>query len=360
MKLLALEAGGVVLGAALYEGGQPVASTFERAPQRQTERLAPLVQGLLAQAGWRAQDLDAVACGIGPGSFTGLRSSLAFGRGLQLGKPGLRLIGVSTLEAWAEAFSPVGAERAWVLLDGRRGQVYRGAYARQGGLWAERQLSALLDLGAAQAPEGETSLGDLQSGPPDSADLALAVGRLALAGRDAGWEPLYLRRSEAEILWDRLHPPQLRPLREADLEELCAIEKLCFPTPWTRAHFSEELKKPDICFWRVLESNGRVAAYGGFWKAVDEAHFTNIAVHPQQQRQGLGRRLLKALLGLAVEQGCTSATLEVRPSNTAAVRLYESEGFSAAAIRPRYYSDDGEDALLLWKRGMGARDEGKA
>lgn len=205
MKLLALEAGGPVLGAALFEAGAPVASACERALQRQTERLAPLVKGLLAKQGWSVADLDAVACGLGPGSFTGLRSSLAFGRGLHLGRPGLRLLGVPTLEAWAEAFAP--ADRAWVLLDGRRGQVYRGSYARHGALWAEQAPSALLDRADAPAPAGVPALGDLDAPAPVSADLALAVGRLALAGRDAGWEPLYLRRSEAEILWDRLHPP---------------------------------------------------------------------------------------------------------------------------------------------------------
>jgi ribosomal-protein-alanine N-acetyltransferase len=136
------------------------------------------------------------------------------------------------------------------------------------------------------------------------------------------------------------------------LEQVCAIERLCFTTPWTRPLFEEELKKPEICFWRALTDAEGVVAYGGFWKAVDEAHFTNIAVHPRAQRQGHGRRLLRALLDLAREQGCKSATLEVRPSNAGARALYEGEGFTAAAIRPRYYSDDGEDALILWRNPL--------
>lgn len=142
------------------------------------------------------------------------------------------------------------------------------------------------------------------------------------------------------------------PLAERHLAAVCAIEIASFTPPWTRPLFEAELKRPEICHWRVLEDSGLdggVAAYGGFWKAVDEAHFTNIAVHPAARRRGLGRQLLKALLGLAKQNGCLRATLEVRPSNTAALRLYESEGFSAAALRPHYYSDDGEDALILWK-----------
>jgi tRNA threonylcarbamoyladenosine biosynthesis protein TsaB len=194
-----------------------MAQAHVSAPQRQTEQLAPLVRGLLQRQGWRAADLDTVACGVGPGSFTGLRSSLAFGRGLALGRPGLRLMGVPTLEAWAEAFSREDAVTAWVLLDGRRGQVYRGAYAREGKLWRERLTPALLDLDAARPQPVEPVLSDLlgvasRPCPTDGPSLALAVGRLALAALEAGieaaaWEPRYLRRSEAEILWDRLHPP---------------------------------------------------------------------------------------------------------------------------------------------------------
>jgi tRNA threonylcarbamoyladenosine biosynthesis protein TsaB len=220
MKLLALEAGGPVLGAALFDGDRALARAHRRSPQRQTENLAPLVGGLLQDAGLAAAALDAVACGVGPGSFTGLRSSLAFARGLSLGRPGLRLLGVATLEAWAEAWCPAGAREAWVLLDGRRGQVYRGAYRRDpGGLWSPLNEPALLPLEQALAESAQAAcvLSDLDGRSrgaavrPDSADLAEAVGRLALAaeaaGRpDAGWEPRYLRRSEAEILWERLHP----------------------------------------------------------------------------------------------------------------------------------------------------------
>lgn len=219
MRLLALEAGGPVLGAALLEDGSVMGQAHLRAPQRQTESLAPMVLGLLGSKGWTAQSLDALACAVGPGSFTGLRSSLAFGRGLALGKPALRLVGVPTLEAWAEAFSLPEASEAWVLLDGRRGQAYRGVYRRASGAWQAVVPPALLPLEQARPPAGRTVLSDLEAErkgadcPLDSAALALAVGRLAWAAVQSGsdgaaWEPQYLRRSEAEILWERLHPPK--------------------------------------------------------------------------------------------------------------------------------------------------------
>ncbi len=147
------------------------------------------------------------------------------------------------------------------------------------------------------------------------------------------------------------------PLEEADLEEVCAIERASFGTPWSRGLFEEELRRPGTCVWRVLRVPGapagsRVAAYGGFWRAVDEAHFTNLATRPDWRRRGAGRRLLRLLLAEARGLGCVRATLEVRPSNKAALALYTSEGFEAVAVRPRYYSDDDEDALILWKRSL--------
>lgn len=210
MRLLAVEAGSGLLGAALFEGGACVAAAYEHAPQRQTERLAPLLKGLLASRSWPARSLEALAAGVGPGSFTGLRSSLAFGSGLALAVPGLRLLGVPTLHAWAEAFAPADASEACVLLDGRRGQAYRARLGRDGAAWRDLEPPALMDLPAARAGAQGVTLGDLADlvpGLQSSGDgLARAVGRLALAGDTAPWEPLYLRRSEAEILWERLHP----------------------------------------------------------------------------------------------------------------------------------------------------------
>jgi ribosomal-protein-alanine N-acetyltransferase len=143
-----------------------------------------------------------------------------------------------------------------------------------------------------------------------------------------------------------------RPLQAGDLDAVCAIEKACFGTPWSKALFEEELARPDTCHWTAAVDAGGLLAYGGFWKVIDEAHFTNVAVRPDRQRRGLGRELLKRLLEEAAALGCKSATLEVRPSNAAAVALYEQAGFKGVALRPRYYSDNDEDALLMWKTGL--------
>ncbi|MES2202399.1 MAG: ribosomal protein S18-alanine N-acetyltransferase [candidate division FCPU426 bacterium] len=146
-------------------------------------------------------------------------------------------------------------------------------------------------------------------------------------------------------------------LEPADLDEVVELEILCFPTPWRRSLFLEELCRKDQCTWikaspKDPSTGFKVAAYMGFWRAVDEAHITNLAVRPQFRRQGLARALLNQTLEIAKAKGCLRATLEVRPSNLAARALYESVGFSDAAIRPRYYIDNGEDALIMWKNGL--------
>src|SRR5665213_2201153 len=100
----------------------------------------------------------------------------------------------------------------------------------------------------------------------------------------------------------------LAPLQESDLEEVCAIERDSFSTPWARTLFEEELRRPGLCFWLALVQRAaplgeKLAAYGGFWKAVDEAHFTNVAVRRDWRRRGVGRRLVRALLQRASPPG---------------------------------------------------------
>jgi ribosomal-protein-alanine N-acetyltransferase len=97
----------------------------------------------------------------------------------------------------------------------------------------------------------------------------------------------------------------------------------------------------------VARADGLVVGFAGLWVMVDEAHVTTFAVHRRWRRRGVGERLLLALLDLAVARRAREATLEVRLSNMPARRLYEKYGFRPVGIRPRYYSDNGEDALIM-------------
>lgn len=145
---------------------------------------------------------------------------------------------------------------------------------------------------------------------------------------------------------------QYRPLAAADLDAIAQLEAATNHLPWSRALFAAELENPETCHWLLGWRQGQLLSYGGFWRAVDEAHITNVAVHPGHQRQGLGRELMQKLLEHAALKGCLRATLEVRRGNAPAIALYEGLGFRPVAMRPRYYLDTQEDALLMWKESL--------
>jgi ribosomal-protein-alanine N-acetyltransferase len=145
--------------------------------------------------------------------------------------------------------------------------------------------------------------------------------------------------------------PPLKLLIEAmrleDLDEVQAIEQASFSTPWPSNAYRSELLTNRLASYLVARIDGRIVGYGGMWLMVDEAHITTFAIHPGWRRQRIGERLLLAFLDLARDRHAREATLEVRLSNLAARRLYEKYGFRPVGLRPRYYSDNNEDALIM-------------
>jgi [ribosomal protein S18]-alanine N-acetyltransferase len=132
-----------------------------------------------------------------------------------------------------------------------------------------------------------------------------------------------------------------------DLPTVQAIEELSFTTPWPPHAYRSEIETNRLAQYIVARVGGEVVAYAGMWMMVDEAHVTTFAVHPGWRRQRIGERLLLTLLDLARGRRAREMTLEVRLSNLAARRLYEKYGFRPVGLRPRYYSDDNEDALIM-------------
>jgi ribosomal-protein-alanine N-acetyltransferase len=139
----------------------------------------------------------------------------------------------------------------------------------------------------------------------------------------------------------------IEPMGLDDLPAVHAIERASFSSPWPPHAYQTELETNRMAHYLVARIGEQLVAYGGMWLMVDEAHITTFAVHPAWRRQRLGERLLLAFLDLAVDRGGHEATLEVRLSNIAARRLYEKYGFRPVGLRPRYYSDDNEDALIM-------------
>jgi len=139
----------------------------------------------------------------------------------------------------------------------------------------------------------------------------------------------------------------LRPMEFADLDAVMVIEEASFPAPWRRETFAQELSSSRRA-WLVAEWDGRVIGYGGIQVVEDEAHVMNLAVRADARSAGIGAALLAALVDAARDLGAKRVTLEVREGNEAAVRLYRGAGFTEEGRRRGYYSESGEDALIMW------------
>ncbi|HTY80302.1 MAG TPA: ribosomal protein S18-alanine N-acetyltransferase [Candidatus Bathyarchaeia archaeon] len=140
------------------------------------------------------------------------------------------------------------------------------------------------------------------------------------------------------------------PMTEDDLDQVLAIERVSFVTPWTRAAFCYEIEQNKVARCTAMRVGGRVVGYLCLWEIGHEIHITNLAVHPEWRRRGVGRRLLAFAMAEGKARGVTLAFLEVRPSNAQAVKLYESLQFQVIGRRTGYYFDTGEDALVMEAR----------
>jgi ribosomal-protein-alanine N-acetyltransferase len=137
-----------------------------------------------------------------------------------------------------------------------------------------------------------------------------------------------------------------RPVRPADLHEIMAIETASFSSPWSTRFFLEELRDPRS-HSLLCEMDGQITGYIIFWSLAEVVDIHNLAVRPDCRQKGIGRGLLAAAIHEAQCAKATRMTLEVRKSNEPAKRLYQSVGFTAQGLRKGYYSDNGEDALIM-------------
>ena len=170
----------------------------------------------------------------------------------------------------------------------------------------------------------------------------------------------------------------VEPMRVEQLDQVRRIERACFPTPWPRSAYRREIEKNERARYLVVRTTsetetvpmrrqfplsnllfGRsekrdVVAYCGVWVMLDDAHITTIAVDPDYRRLGLGQLLIIQMARIALQARATRMTLEVRMSNEHAQALYRKYGFSDGGVRPRYYSDDFEDALIMRSEKLGS------
>ncbi|MFZ7947046.1 MULTISPECIES: ribosomal protein S18-alanine N-acetyltransferase [Bacillaceae] len=139
-----------------------------------------------------------------------------------------------------------------------------------------------------------------------------------------------------------------RYMREEDIDQVLEVEHASFTTPWSREAFYNELYNNKFAVYIVLEEDGKIIGYCGTWVVIDEAHVTNVAILPEYRGKKLGEALMRKLIAVAREMGARTMTLEVRVTNHVAQSLYRKFGFQNGGIRKNYYSDNQEDAQIMW------------
>lgn len=142
-----------------------------------------------------------------------------------------------------------------------------------------------------------------------------------------------------------------REVKESDIDALEKIEKASFKIPWTKKGLFDAATN-ELTIYLLAADGENTVAYAGAWLIDDEAQITNVAVLPDYRGEGIASSLLNELIKGAVARGAERMTLEVRPSNEAALALYNSFDFKDFGRRPRYYQDNGEDAIIMWNLNL--------
>lgn len=141
----------------------------------------------------------------------------------------------------------------------------------------------------------------------------------------------------------------IRSMTKDDVDSVYIVEEDCFTDPWSKESIRKELKN-DLARYLVAELDNKIVGYVGVWFVVDEGHITNVAVHSDYRGKKIGDKLVKEMVKLCKESKLIAMTLEVRSSNTVAQNLYRKYGFKMGGIRKEYYSDNKEDAIIMWNQ----------
>lgn len=372
MNILALDSSGLAASAAIVSDGKVLGEFFLNYKKTHSETLMPLVENLLGFLGFDKNEIDFIAITSGPGSFTGLRIGMGCAKGLAaaLNK---KLIPVPTLDVIAMGAAESG-RLAVPVMDARRNQVYFSIYKTCCGnierIWDydAKDINEVIDIvknidknavflgdGACAFRKEIEDAGFSVANPAANIQRAACLGVLAEKSITNAVSPedvklMYLRKSQAEReLEERQNSVIFREMNESDIDGIAEIEKKCFAEPWSKKMIEDDYKN-GLTYYIICEKAGKIVGYGGMWHVINEGHITNIAITPEEQGKGLGGRLMEALIKLAKEKEMIGITLEARVSNSKALKLYEKYGFRSEGLRPDYYSDNHESAVIMWKK----------
>ena len=374
MLVLGFDTATPAVSVALHDGERVIAAASALDGRRHSELLMPMIAKIMADAGASRADLTAIAVGVGPGPYTGLRVGVVTARvlGSVLRLP---VSGVCSLDVIAASASPAGP--FLVATDARRKEVYWARYDA-GGRRVDGphvgQASAIPDavglpVAGAGGPLYPEAFGELIAPAyPDAGTLCGLVaqpvaqprpGRAARPGAAVPAPPRRPRARAAQAGHPVMKPKQeqarevrLREMRRADMPRIMALERELFPEDaWTPEMFASEFAQPaSRRLYLVAEEGKTLIGYAGMmFTGGPQADVVTLAVDPGRWSRGTGTALLTALTDEAARRGCTEVLLEVREDNPRARRLYLREGFTEIGIRRGYYQPSGVDAVVMRK-----------
>ena len=159
-------------------------------------------------------------------------------------------------------------------------------------------------------------------------------------------------RAEAPADPPRPAAVAIRLMRLEDIEYVSRLERRCYTLPWSSSAYVTEVGNSNAYYTVATLPDGTIAGYAGMWVIMDELHMTTIAVDPSVRGLKIGERLLLDTIREGIKRGAERATLEVRERNTVAHNLYVKYGFEDVAVRKNYYSDNGENAIIMWANDL--------
>ena len=402
MRILAIETTGKYASAAVIgDSGNAVVASSNK-DMNHLKEIITLCDEALVMAGISKKDVTHVAAAVGPGSFTGIRIGVTTARTLAQ-MWGVPCVQISSLKGMAyRAYDDAvraGCDCIMAIINARRHQTYAGSWnitAQDEGtqtalislisLDEERQymieellescnnrskiyfvgdgIDAYQSIIEEKLPAESYVFAPLELRYQDAGSVAELAREEALAGREMSYEnllPNYMRLAEAEqrlregTLSSKIRSPQSKDIaseiifRQATLADAAAITEIeakTSATPWSRKAIERDIAANENAIVVVAVRSGIVIGYADVHAVVGEAELNNIAVLEQYRGMGIGRDLLRNVMTSAAET-CSVMHLEVRRSNAAAIGLYEKMGFKEDGVRPNYYENNGEAAILM-------------
>lgn len=376
--ILAFDTATDKLTAAIGTDKKVIAEIDMMAPRGHMERLLPAIENMLEEVKVELNEIDAIAVGLGPGSFTGVRIGVSTARGLAQGL-NKKIVGIPTSDSIAWGLDWEG--KIACLLDAKRGEMYSVIYDKCGPEEIRRITAFdivtpdsfceiahemeddLILTGDALSPYGDylrNRFGpNLQFADPDywypKACSQVELASRQWSGKYEGLEniePIYGRLSHAEEVLNRKETDKtalfiLETMTLADIGDVLEIEKNLFVSPWSEWMFKAEIES-DRSFCLLARSGENIVGYAVLNCFEKEGHLMNLAVTENYQHKGIGSVLTCKLIEKAISNGVRRLTLEVRPSNVYARRLYGKFGFQELGVRKKYYAETNENGLILW------------